>query len=148
MLIDDFSHQHFTSHVRVEAVDGKAGVHNSMALIVEVGFQVDVVGLVAYPAVDLLEFYIPLFIRSCAEGELNIGGIDRHQRQENGADIVGLAFCLDGIQVVDDDIRVDVSCPQAVSARENQEIQGLIGQYILVEALQGHGGGVTAAAKV
>ena len=123
VLIDDFTHQHLAPYIGMEAVDGKAGIHNGMALIVEVRFQVNEVGLVAYPAVDLLEFYRPLFIRSCAEGELDIGGTYGHQRQENGADVVGLAFYFDGVEVVDDDIWVNAAGPQAVGAGENQQIQ-------------------------
>lgn len=148
MLIDDFTHQHFAPHIRVEAVNGKAGVHNLTALVVEVGFQVDEVGLIAHPVVDLLEFGFPLFIRSRMEGELDIGRIYGHQGQENGADVVGFAFCFDGVQVIDDDIRVDAACPQAVGAGENQEIQRLVGQYILVKTLECHGGGIAAAPEI
>ena len=119
MLIDDFTHQHFAIDIRMKSVNGKFGVHNLVGWVVEIWFKVNVIWLAAYPAVNLLEFCLPTPIGSRMEGELYIGGINGHQGQEHGADIVGLTFLPDGLQIVDDDFRLEIRGPQAVGARED-----------------------------
>ena len=148
MLVDDFAHQHLAAHIRVEAVDAELGVHDLMAGVVEIGFQIDIIGLAAYPGIDLQQFGLPFLIRGSMEGKLDIGRIDGHERQEDGADIVGLAFLTYGIQITDDEVRLHIGGPQAVGAGQDDEVAWLEGQYILIETLQGHGGGIAAAPQI
>ena len=62
MLIDDFSHQHFADDIGMEAIDGEFRIHDLTAGIIEVRFQVDKIWLIAYPAIDLLELFLPAFV--------------------------------------------------------------------------------------
>ena len=79
------------------------------------------------------------------EGKLDVGRVNGHQSEEDGANIVGLTFLPDGLQIVDDEFRLQIRRSQAVGAREDQEIFRLEWQDILVKALQGHRGGIAAA---
>ena len=145
MLIDDFAHQHFAPYIWVKAVNGEFGIHDLMRRIVKVWLKVNIIGLAAHPIVHLLEFYIPAFIGDGMEGKLDVSRVNGHQSEEDGANIVGLTFLPDGVQIVDDEFRLQIRCSQAVGACKNQEIFWLEGQNILVKALQGHRGGIAAA---
>ena len=48
------------------------------------------------------------------EGVLDIFGIDGHQGQEDGADVVAFAFCPDGVEVVYDALGGNGGGAQAV----------------------------------
>ena len=145
MLIDDFPHKHFAPYIRMESIDGKFGIHNRVGGVVEVWFKVDEMGLAAYPVVYLLEFCRPALVRGGMKGKLDISRIDGHQGEEDWADIIGFTFLPNSVQIVDNDFRLEIRCPQAVGAGEDQEIFGPERQNILLKALQGHGGGIAAA---
>ena len=56
MGVDNLPHQHLPPYIRVQSVDGEAGVHLLACGVVEVGFQVYEIFLLAYPAVDQIQF--------------------------------------------------------------------------------------------
>ena len=103
--VDDFPHEHLTPYIRVQSVDGEAGVHLLACLIVEIWLQVYVVILLANPAVDLGELHTPLGVGVRVEGVLDVTGIDGHEGHEDGADVVGAAFPLDFFKVIDNILR-------------------------------------------
>lgn len=92
MCVDDFAHEHLPPYIRVQPVDGKAGVHLLACLVVEVWLQVNEILLLANPAVDLIKFQPPLGVGVRMEGVFDVARVDGHQGQENGADVVGLAY--------------------------------------------------------
>ena len=89
MGVDDLSHQHLPPYIRVQSVDGKACVHLLACLVVEVWLQVNDILLLANPVVDLVQFLSPQRVSVRVEGVFDVAGVDGHQSQEDGPDVVG-----------------------------------------------------------
>jgi len=122
MGVDNLPHQHLPPYIRVQSVDGKAGVHLLACLVVEVWLQVYEILLLANPAIDLIQLLSPQRVSVCVEGVLDVAGVDRHQGQEDGPDVVGYTLPLDFLQVIYDVLGRDFRGAKAVGAGEYQEI--------------------------
>ena len=81
MHADDFPDQHLAPDIGVEAVIGPFRRQDGLAGIVEVGLQVDVIGLLADKGVDGLHLGIPVGVSRGLEGQHDIGRVDRRQSQ-------------------------------------------------------------------
>ena len=89
MGVDDLTHEHLSPYIRVQSVDGKACVHLLAGWVVEVWLQVYEILLLANPVVDLVQLLSPQGVSVCVEGVFDVAGVDRHQGQEYGPDVVG-----------------------------------------------------------
>ena len=77
----------------METIDGEPGIEVHLTLVVEIRFEVDMVGLRFDVAVDMVELVVPERIGFRMERVADVRRMDGHEREEDGPDVVRLARC-------------------------------------------------------
>ena len=148
MQVDDLAHELLATDIGMQAVDGKRGIEDGMCLVVEIGLEIDEVGLCFDVSVDVVHLRVPFRVSVRVEGELDVLRMNRHERQEDRADVVLFTERFDAREVADDVVRGNRRIAQTVCAREDQEVFGVHRYDVLLEARERRLARVAAAAEI
>ena len=109
-------------------------IQNGMGGIVEIWFQIDMIGTFSQKIIDVLQLFLPCWVGGRVESKVDIRRIDGHQRKENRANVIFFAFPFDFRQILDNIFCGNGRAPQAVGACQAahlcRSVPASYGQYL------------------
>ena len=130
--VDRLGDELLSDHVLVQSVQSQ--FHRQQGMGGECRRHIDV-HLGAQEGVDEGELRLPVIRCRLVKGACDVLGVDRRQREEDGADAVCEAACLEFFKVGDDLGGTDART-QAVRAVQDEQVARMEGQDVRLEAFE------------